>query len=154
MTTTAIRSWLGLYVLCLVGFLGGYSFLAPDSILPLEMNDRISAFEIIIPVLVAQVSAVYRFYTDSTVGRRTALSSLPSWIVIAPPLIVSVLIFTELVLFAVAGIQRLKPPSPETFKGLLTFCVTLLNASTVLIISKYFDSKPKLMETKDATSKS
>jgi hypothetical protein len=63
---------------------------------------------------------------------------MPGWIVKAPPLLVSFLLTAELILFAVAGIQRSKPPSPEAFKGLVTSCVALLNATTVVVITRYF----------------
>jgi hypothetical protein len=141
MTPHEIRNWLGLYVLCLTAFLGGYSFLAPDQILPLEANDRVASFEIILPFLIAQVSAVYRFYSDDRAGSTG--SRIPSWVVKTPPILVTVLLVVELILFAVAGLQRSKPPSPETFKGLITFCVALLNVSTVLIISRYFEAAKK-----------
>lgn len=138
MNSSQVRNWLGLYVLCLTVFLGGYSFLAPDFLLPLESGDRTASFEIILPLLIAQISVVYRFFTDPDAGRRTGLQDIPGWIVKAPPLLVSFLLSIELILFAFAGIQRSKPPSPETFKGLVTFCVALLNATTVLVITRYF----------------
>jgi len=77
MTASGVRNWLGMYVLCLLGFLGGYSFIAPDYLLPLETGDRVASFEIILPLLIAQVSAVYRFYTDEQAHRRLAIGNLP-----------------------------------------------------------------------------
>ena len=138
MSASEVRNWLGLYVLCLTAFLGGYSFLAPNVLLPLEPSDRTASFEIILPLLIAQISVVYRFFTDPDAGRRANLQNMPGWIVKAPPLLVSLLLAVELILFAVAGIQRSEPPSPEAFKGLVTFCVALLNATTVLVITRYF----------------
>ena len=138
MSASEVRNWLGLYVLCLTAFLGGYSFLAPDFLLPLEPGDRTASFEIILPLLIAQISVVYRFFTDPDAGRRENLQDMPAWIVKAPLLLVSFLLAVELILFAVAGVQRSKPPSPEMFKGLVTFCAALLNATTVLVITRYF----------------
>lgn len=138
MSTSQVRNWLGLYVLSLTAALGGYSFLAPDFLLPLEPGDRTAAFEIILPLLIAQISVVYRFFTDPDAGRRTSLKHTPSWVVKAPLLLVSLLLSAELILFAVAGVRRSRPPSPETFKGLVTFCVALLNATTVLVVTRYF----------------
>ena len=140
-TAAAVRNWLGLYVLILVACLGGYCFLAPDWLLPLESSDRIAAFEIILPLLIAQVSAVYRFYTHESKGDDAVGDSVPNWAFKAPLIIVSVLLATELLLFAVAGIGGHTPPSPETFKGLVTFCTALLNASAVLMIGRYFGAK-------------
>lgn len=141
MTALQVRNWLGLYVLCFTAFLGGYSFLASDAILPLEFSDRTASFEIILPFLVAQVAAVYRFYSDKNADDRVDLQNVPAWIVKAPPILVTILVVIQLASFGIAGLRRDKPPSPEAFKGLLTFCVALLNASTVLVITRYFDSK-------------
>lgn len=141
MTATAVRNWLGLYVLILVACLGGYCFLAPDWLLPLENSDRIAAFEIILPLLIAQLSAVYRFYTHDSRGDDAVGDSVPTWAIKAPLIVVSLLLGVELLLFAVAGIGRQTPPSPETFKGLVTFCTALLNASAVLMIGRYFGAK-------------
>lgn len=146
MTAAAIRNWLGLYVLILVAFLGGYCFLAPDWLLPLEDGDRIAAFEIILPLLIAQLSAVYRFYTHESKGHGAVGDSVPAWAIKAPLIVVSVLLGVELLLFAVAGVSRQIPPSPGTFKGLVTFCVSLLNASTVLMIGRYFGGKASAAE--------
>lgn len=145
MSASQVRNWLGLYVLCLAAFLGGYSFLAPDFLLPLELGDRTSSFEIILPLLIAQISVVYRFFTDPDAEGRDSLRDIPGWVVKAPPLLVSFLLAVELISFAIAGFRRTKPPSPETFKALVTFCVALLNATTVLIITRYFGTaKPRV----------
>jgi hypothetical protein len=140
MSSSQVRNWLGLYVLCLTVFLGGYSLLAPDVLLPLESADRTASFEIILPLLVAQISLVYRFFIEPDAPHRISVRDIPGWVVKAPPLLVSLLLAAELILFAFAGIQRRQPPSPEMFKGLVTFCVALLNATTVLIITRYFGS--------------
>jgi uncharacterized membrane-anchored protein len=141
MMASDVRNWLGIYVLILVGVLGGYCFLAPASLLPLETGDRVAAFEIILPLLIAQLSVIYRFYTDHSEDQGQDFKSVPSWAVKAPLIIVSCLLLVEFVLFGVAGMTRVRPPSAETFKGLVTFCVALLNASTVLMITKYFHSR-------------
>ena len=144
-----VRNWLGAYVLILTALLGGYLFLAPLALLPLELTDRTSSFEIIIPFLLGQVAAVYRFYTDTDASHRMIGTRLPSWVVKAPPILVTLLLIVVLTQFAYAGIQREIPPSAETFKGLVTFCVALMNASTVFIISRYFDGKEHRLTAPD-----
>jgi hypothetical protein len=139
MSANDIRNWLGAYVLFLAAILGGYLFLAPASLLPLESTDRTSCFEVILPFLLGQVAAVYRFYTDPDVHTRSVGGVIPAWAVKGPPIVVTVLLVIELTMFALAGQSRGTPPTPELFKGLVTFCVALLNASTVFIITRYFD---------------
>jgi hypothetical protein len=140
MKASDIRNWLGAYVLFLTAALGGYLFLAPEMLFPLETSDKISSFQIILPFLLGQVAAVYRFFTDPNAANRMVDAAMPPWVVKAPPIIVSILLLAELILFAVAGLSRGTPPNPETFRGLVTFCVALLNASTVLVITRYFDA--------------
>jgi hypothetical protein len=147
MKAADIRNWLGAYVLFLTAFLGGYLFLAPLPLLPLESSDKTSCFQIILPFLLAQVAAVYRFYSDPNATNRVVDNIIPGWAVKAPPIIVTVLLIIELVLFAVAGLSGGTPPAPETFKGLVTFCVALLNASTVFIITRYFDTPHRTTPT-------
>jgi hypothetical protein len=92
MAPSDVRNWFGLYVLCLTAFLAGYSFLAPDSILPLEPADRNASFEIILPFLVAQISAAYRFFTDPKQDDHENPLDLPGWVVKAPPVLVTLLL--------------------------------------------------------------
>src|SRR5258707_2562268 len=137
MTTKEVRNWLGIYVLGLTAFLGGYAFIAPDYLLPIESNDRLAAFEIILPVLIAQVTAVFRFdWSGSSTTKSTRLN-MPAWTVKLPPILVTILLTIELSLFAFAGLTRSAPPSAEALKGLITFCVTLLNATTVYVVGRY-----------------
>jgi hypothetical protein len=141
MTDDDIRKWVGTYVLILTIITGGYLFIAPDFILPLEASDRTASFEIIVPFLLGQVAAVFRFY--GTPSRRASdgrdnTAALPGFVVRLPLIAVGALIGIQFTLCAIAGIRRTEPPSPELFKGLLTFCVALLNASTIFIIGRYF----------------
>lgn len=73
-----VRNWIGKYVLILLGVLGGYCFLAPTYLLPLETSDRVAAFEIILPLLIAQLSVIYRFFTDDSEPQDRMLKQVPS----------------------------------------------------------------------------
>jgi hypothetical protein len=99
MEPEAIRGWIGAYVLALTAVLGGYLLLAPDILLPLEASDKTSSFEIILPFLLAQVAAVYRFYTDQDARKRLVSHRIPKWAVKGPPLLVTLLLITQLAQF-------------------------------------------------------
>jgi len=108
--------------------------------LPLEWSDRIAAFEIVVPFLLGQIAAVFRYYGEDTRHPSRPLN-LPPWVVLGPPIIVTVTLVLLFTCMAVGGISQAEwTPAPDQFKGLLTFCVGLLNASTVYVISKYFQS--------------
>jgi hypothetical protein len=137
---SAVRDWLGLYVLILTGVVGGYLFIAPRPLVPLEQADRVASIEIIVPFLLGQTAAVFRFFTNQGEARRDVMIAVPSWLVKVPILLVSMLLAVELCLMGAGSLLR-EPqitPTPDAFKGVLTFCVALLNASTMFLITKYF----------------
>jgi hypothetical protein len=141
LTAAMVRNWLGLYVLILASVTGGWMLLAPTILLPLETHDRVAAFEIVIPFLLGQLAAVFRYYSNDSAAHHK-LIELPTWVVQAPPIVVSILFGIEFFLLAVGGISpKLSiTPSPESVRAVLTFGVALLNASTVFVITRYFEN--------------
>jgi hypothetical protein len=140
MKASAVRDWLGVYVLILTALVGGYLFIAPRALVPLEQADRVASIEIIVPFLLGQTAAVYRFFTHDGSTKRAETISIRPWLVKLPILLVSALLAIELLLMGAGSLLARADitPSPEAFKGVLTFCVALLNASTVFLITKYF----------------
>lgn len=143
MKSSEIRSWLGLYVLIFTAVVGGYFFVAPSIMVPLEMPDKIASTEILLPFLLGQMAVVFRFYSSSS-GHKDRRVNIPVWVVKAPPILVSIVLLSELVLMAIGGLTRRADliPYPESFKAFLTFCVAFLNASTVFVITRYFEARP------------
>lgn len=141
MAASAIRQWLGLYVLILTSAVGAYLLIAPPILLPLPAPDKVASTEIIVPFLIAQVAAVYRFYSSATTVAHEPRLPIPSPLVKAPLIIVSLVLIIEFAFMAAGGIaQATWTPSAESFKALLTFCVSILNASTVFVITRYFQA--------------
>lgn len=142
MDATDVRNWLGLYVLILTAAIGAYFFVAPRMLVPLERPDQIAAAEILTPFLLGQVAAVFRFYSSPR-RHKTKPINIPRWVVKVPPALVSILLGVELVLMGIGGVTRNVRliPDPDAFKALLTFCVALLNASTVFVITRYFEAQ-------------
>jgi hypothetical protein len=141
MHAVAVRNWLGLYVLVLTSAVGTYFFVAPPAIMPLEKADKIAATEIILPFLLGQVAAVFRFYSADSADSKRSIP-IPAWAVKAPPIVVTCILLLEFVLMGIGGVtqrETLIPPA-ESFKALLTFCVALLNASTVFVLGRFFES--------------
>jgi hypothetical protein len=69
------------------------------------------------------------------------LATLPSFFVKAPLLAVSAILLVTFLLMGIGG-HKAAPwtPSAAQFKNVLTFTVALLNASTVFITTRYFES--------------
>jgi hypothetical protein len=140
MSPSSIRTWIGLYLLVLTGAVAGVLLLA-GNLMPLEPGDITASFEIMIPFLLGQIAVTFRFYVNP--HPRPVRVAIPSWVVKGPPIIVSILLVGSFTLMIVGGLQQSRVvPSAEKFKALLTFCVALLNASTVYVITKYFESSP------------
>lgn len=145
-----VRSWLGLYVLLLTACVGAWILMAPKVLMPLDSPERVAAAEIVIPFLLGQVAAVFRYYSAAARDRRKFIL-IPRWVVQAPPLIVSVIIGLQFLALAIGG---LKPelditPSPDSFRAVLAFGVALLNASTVFVMTRYFESKASPSDVTD-----
>jgi hypothetical protein len=139
---TAIRNWLGTYILVLTAVLGGYLLLAGGTwLLPLEPDDVTSSFEIVIPFLLSQVVIVFKFFAGDHPGTRS-VAGMPSFFVKGPPLLATGLVFSALAVMATGGHSAATwTPSGVKFKAIVTFVVALLNASSAFVIAKYFESK-------------
>ena len=137
MTAKEIRNWLGVYFLLITAILGGIILLFGNSIL--RIDDSIGVFEIIIPVLVGQLAIIFRWFTSDHISSKKHRTLLPGWIVKGPPLLVLLLLITSIAL-KIIGFHYDSPwtPSDEQFKAVVTFCVTILNATTIYVISRYF----------------
>jgi hypothetical protein len=138
-----IRRWLGSYILVLTAFLGSYLLLAGGtSLLPLSPDGVTSSFEIVIPFLLGQVVIVYRFFTGSH-AHDSRIPPMEPFFVKAPPLLATAIIVGTLIIMAIGGANDNPPwmPSSAKFKAIITFVVTLLNASTAFVVSRYFEAK-------------
>ena len=141
MTEKELRNWLGIYFLLVTSVLGGYLLMFNESkLLPLSSEEATSAFQIVIPVLIGQLTIMFKWFGGSKTSREREIN-IPKWTVVAPPSIVAVLLVVSLILL-IAG------NSSETgyswglnaakFKSVITFCVSLLNATTIFVIAKFF----------------
>ena len=142
MKARELRNWIGIYFLLITAGLGGYVLLfAETQLLPLRRSDAVAALEIIIPVLMGQLTLIFRWYATGQEAETANVSiPLPAWVVKGPPIIVLVLMscaIIQMVLGNMAG-SITWTLSPENFKAVVTFCVSLVNGTTVFIVGRYF----------------
>lgn len=141
MTETQVRNWLGLYFLLITGTLGAGILLLGKSVL--RLDDVAGTFQIIIPVLVGQLTIIFRWYGQDQPSVRSRAVNLPNWVVKGPPLMVLGILLLACGL-KIAGFVLDAPlvaPSDDQFKNVVTFCVALLNATTIYVVSKYFGTQ-------------
>lgn len=145
MTAAQIRDWLGKYFLLTTIILGGYILLFAGRntvLLRIDTQTGMDCFQIIIPTLVAQLTTIFRFFASSEKIEHTKVP-IPPWVVKWPPLLSIGLIIVTIVVMAIGNVgDSGQPFSPgqEQFKLVVTFYVTILNATTVFIIMRLFES--------------
>jgi hypothetical protein len=144
MKVSEVRDWLGKYFLVFTVILGGYIILfsGKDTIfLRVSREVGMNCFQIIVPTLVGQITIIFRFFAGTEQPDTDDRVTVPSWIVKWPPtLLAGLLVFTVL-LMALGNLKNGQTwsPSEDDFKTVLLFYVTVLNATTVLVVSKYFE---------------
>ncbi len=140
MKISQIRDWLGLYFLSITVSLGGYLILCSETIaLPISKSEAMDCLEIIIPVLIGQLTLMFKWYgiDQKTVDKK---ANIPSWVVKGPPIMVSFLLLCSIVILIVGNLDEGKSwvISPDTFKRLITFCVSVLTGTSVFIVARFF----------------
>jgi hypothetical protein len=147
MTIGEARRWLAIYFLLATAVIGSFLlFFSGTSILLIEKKDGADAFQIIIPVLVGQLTVVFQWLANAdrnSVSEKES-SPIPDWSVWLPPTLSLAIIAAGAISLKVANAPAVNSSvSPETFKNAITFSVTLLNASTVFLVARLFAKSPR-----------
>jgi len=147
MTIDQARRWLAIYFLLVTVITGVFLLLFNGTtILPLSADDAGACFQIIIPVLVGQVTVIFQWIAvankDDPTGKIE--SPVPTWAIRLPALMAILIVVVATVVLAYANRPGVNwTISPTTFKSAVTFAVTILNASTVFLVPRFFPSSSK-----------
>jgi hypothetical protein len=135
-----VRNWLGRYFLLTTVCLGTYILLfAETRLLPISSGDSLDAFQIVVPVLVAQLTTVFSWFTGPSKVASDTIVEIPSWIVKAPPLlVVSMVVVAVLSLIVSTSQGGTGWIDASKFKSIVTFSVTVLNATSVILVARVF----------------
>jgi hypothetical protein len=138
------RTWLGLYFLLSTVITGRFLLLFSGSaVLPLTQEDASASFQILIPVLVGQVTVIFQWIATANHSLQddTVPCPVPNWAIRLPPLLASSVVVVAALVLAISNSAASNwQASPETFKNAVTFSVTVLNASTIFLVTKLFPS--------------
>ena len=140
MKLSQIRNWLGIYFLLITGILGGYILLFKETtMLPISHSEAINSFQIILPVLVGQLTIIFKWYGADR-PEEDVIVNIPIWVIKAPPVMVSALLILSIAILIIGnlGAGETWAISPDSFKAIVTFCVTILNTTSVFIILRFF----------------
>lgn len=141
MKASDIRNWLGIYFLLTTTLLGTYIILFGETkLLPISKKDSMDAFQIIIPVFVAQLTTVFTWFSAPSSSTKDEVVSIPPWVVKAPPIIVIMIIVLSIISMVISANDETGSNwiDASTFKTIVTFCVTILNATSVLVVIRFF----------------
>ena len=136
------RRWLALYFLLATAAAGAFLLLFGGSILlPLTPEDSSASFQIIIPVLVGQLTLIFQWIavSNNAASENDINCPVPGWAIKLPPILaLSIFILAVLTLVLSNRPDVNSSASPSTFKNALTFSITILNASTVFLVARLF----------------
>jgi hypothetical protein len=142
MTLDQVRNWLAAFFLGTTAALGAYIIIFQGTVvLPIPPKDAMSAFQIIIPTFIGQLTVAFRWIAAPPVAKKSEVGVLPKWAVVGPPAAVgAILVITVVVLILDRGRSL---DGGAVFKNSVTFCVSLLSASTMFIVSRVFGTGHK-----------
>ena len=88
-----IRNWLGRYFLILTAFLTIYLIILPETVLlPIGRPEANLSLQIILPVLVGQLTIMFKWYGSNPSDDETKHIDIPIWVVKGPPIFIALLI--------------------------------------------------------------
>jgi len=143
MKQTDIRNWLGIYFLTLTASVGAYILIFQETkLLPIAKSDGVSSFQIIVPVLVGQLTVIYRWIGGARQLQENEQEiDIPTWAVKGPPLAVIGIMAASIASLVVGNYSAGGGwMDSDSFKAALTFCVAILNATSVLLVMKLFST--------------
>jgi hypothetical protein len=140
-----VRNILGPFFLIITAMVGVYVLLFKGGpLLPIESADAVSSLEIIVPVFVGQLAIIVQNY-----GKMSDNKNIPvaSWVIVMPPAIV-ILMLVSVIGYIVWSNNHSQPLDNvgETFRAVVTLAVSLLNATTIIVISKFLSNDRRQAE--------
>jgi hypothetical protein len=141
------RRWIAIYFLLTTALTGSFLLLFSGSVLlPLAPEDASASFQILIPVLVGQVTIIFQWLAlaNNDPAQNDVESPIPGWAIKLPPALAFAIFVLAAIVLALANRPDLNwNVSPGTFKNAVTFAVTILNASTMFLVARLFpQAKP------------
>lgn len=140
MTRDEAQRFLAIYFLASAGIIGVYAILFGETpLLPVPADDAKSAFKIIVPVFLGQVAVMYQWFATRSSQTANEKIDIPAWAIRLPPLMSLLIVVLTVVILVLGAKGWLSWRLPSTaFLDALTFAVSILNASTILLVARLF----------------
>ena len=138
------RDAIGIFYLTLTTVLGAYILIFGETVLlPISKEDANSSFQITIPAFIAQLTAIFKWYMDPNRTESREIN-LPVWIVYGPPISVSFILALAIIVIVQSSGEGFDGGS--LFKNVVTFCVSILGATTVFVVGGLFGTPDQANE--------
>jgi hypothetical protein len=142
MTVKATRRWLGIYFLVSVTIIGLYLLSGAKTVwLPLSRTEAVAIFSIVIPVFVGQIASIFQWMQVAAPDAFTdrSESPIPGWAIILPPSLALGIFFVGAIALVISNLPGCSlNVGPDAFRDIVTFSLSILNASTVLFVPRIF----------------
>lgn len=139
MTKAAAQKWLALYFLSLTAILGTYILVFPETnFLPIDREEARAAFQIIIPVLLGQLTVIFQWIGQAGNQTKSELSPIPSWAIKAPALAALAVVLIIIVSLIALNAGDSAKQHDAMFSNGITFAVAIINVSTVYLVARLF----------------
>ena len=117
MTIGEARRWLGIYFVSITGVTGVFLLMFSGTrLLPLTPEEATSSFQIIVPVLIGQLTVIFQWVARAKDDAgRDMQSPVPGWAVKLPPVVALIIIVISVVALCIANREGVNwSVSPET----------------------------------------
>jgi len=144
MKLSKARRWIGVYFLVITATTGLFLLLFSGSVLlPISEEQASSCFQVIIPVFVGQLAVIFQWIAKED-AQKDKKSSIPVWAILLPPCLSAMIIVVAAVILAIGNLESINwKLSPKSFQNAITFAVSIVNATTVLLMPRLFPSSEK-----------
>lgn len=142
MNKTELGKWLFIYFLLISLFFGFFLILFGKTLM--RIDDPMGVFFIFVPTMAGQITILFKWFADrapnnSERKKEDKFIDIPKFIVKTPPILVLIMfliaILTKIIGFKLDAVWT---PSDDQLKGVVTFGISILNATTIYLVSKFF----------------
>ena len=141
MKKRTVANWLFYYYLTGTVVMGLVLIIFGSGEISLQLDDSLGVFAIIIPVFIGQLTIIYQWYTNQAVNGDSNmdqnLSISPSLVKI-PALVVFGIFLLAITLRAYGIKNDIKIMGDPQFKQMVTFAMSILNATTVYLVAMFY----------------
>lgn len=143
MKKSVLGKWLFIYYFCISSVFGFFLIVFGKTLL--KIDDPAGVFSILVPTLISQVAIIMKWFVDKANEKDTKADyvvRIPTFMVKVPLIVVTFILLLGTVLKVIGfHLDADWTPSDQQYKWMVTFCMSLLNATSIYLVSVFFNRK-------------